>query len=1439
MPLPVNSQYAPPKSWEEFEDLCADLYGLIWKDPGTQKHGRQGQPQSGVDIYGKFDGVKYNGVQCKKKSVWPPTELKIDEVDEEIAKAKTWKPGLKHFIIATTAATDKAIQEHVRLVTVAHKKRKLFSVEVASWDQITRHLTDYRALLVKYGYVQEIDPATVKFVVAETLQQSATVAHLKPAIADPGAEVVDALERDLTTRYWRAIRRSFFPETLNADEFASVADIAQEQAYHAVSPGLRKKVLLRAARSEAVRGSADKAKELLRVAQEMKGSESDLLARARILEGSDINGAMVLLRDKTDADSRSTFFNMLVRHRSPAEGLKWLDDQKIKISDLTINGLQTLATAHLQSGQFDKLRELLDQVTPTQFSEAPYFRFLRAMINVASILPVPDRELAISSFQMDARRGTRSILDDTTTALRLDKAIDDLSVLLPLASELELPNARRLAEAYLRWCELLHPHRRTKALAHLREEMKDPRLAKERLSLAFAFDPEFKSDAVDDYLARREKLGGFDDDDLRAALIVRIHSGDPASVAALISRHRARFEASYNDPPIFTIELQALALAGETTSARLLLIKHKDDITPDGIAQFEALIAKGEGKDAVAEDLRAYEATKTPEALRTLVGSLSAREDHRAAAKYAEELYAQSLDPRDIALVAYSYAQLGDGLQFIRIIETHPFLEDRDPEFRRHYAWELFGLGRLKEAKSRTEMLARQFPANRDLQLEIAIAIESGEWETLARPLSAFLDDTSKHSGLELIRAAHIAQQSGQGPMMDLVRAAVAKAEENPHVWLGAYTLVIEEGLEDDIPDSHLWLRKALVLSDKKGPVQQFELKELVPQQIEWDKRTRDISERITRAEVPLVIAAPGLRTTVVDILLRNIVRNSVIGDARKKYALPLFSGHRVPTHFGEQFQSLGIDVSALLVLGWLGLLPSAFEAFRKITLPATVLTELFDGRRRVQQMQKSRIKRARELEQAILRKHVKTVRPVERTSDQLSKEVGSSLAALIRTAESNDGTVLRPGPVYRPGLDQVVAVVTDALPRLSDMHTLLKVLSDNGALDQATEETARHYFDLQDHTLPGCASPDPSKPLIIDGLALVYLQYTSLLGPVLKVFKDVSIEGSSEDQALAIIEHDQHVEEVLRIIDEIRHTVRTANSAGQVSFGPRRTLGRKLRDEETPSTLHLLSDLSGLDALVCDDRALNKENFAADRQGRRIPCFTTLDILEELKIRGSIKETDWISARHKLRHGGAALVPVTTPEVVNAARRSRLALSIEMRSIQESIDLARIADVPSFPREIQWFASVSIAIKSAVVEIWKSEPDAKISSRLSNLIMNSIPRPQDWQNRWELTSPPGWVEAVDRVIMASLVTPIELTDETRARSYNVWLEKDVLDSIRAVAPERYQAIIEQIRSFILSAEEAHNGKEKKNRPTTRKGVQQRKRPKKGDAKPKRGKAKA
>ena len=52
MPSPTTTKLPIPKSWDEFEDIVADVLKLRWKNPHVTRNGRSGQRQHGVDICG-------------------------------------------------------------------------------------------------------------------------------------------------------------------------------------------------------------------------------------------------------------------------------------------------------------------------------------------------------------------------------------------------------------------------------------------------------------------------------------------------------------------------------------------------------------------------------------------------------------------------------------------------------------------------------------------------------------------------------------------------------------------------------------------------------------------------------------------------------------------------------------------------------------------------------------------------------------------------------------------------------------------------------------------------------------------------------------------------------------------------------------------------------------------------------------------------------------------------------------------------------------------------------------------------------------------------------------------------------------------------------------------------------------------------------------------
>ncbi|MFP9112314.1 hypothetical protein ACLI1A_00090 [Flavobacterium sp. RHBU_3] len=153
-----------PSNWQDFEAICHRLWMDIWNDNETQKNGRQGQAQNGVDIFGRpiYD-KRYHAVQCKDKDSRLGSVLAPNELLSECNKAINFNPKINHFTIATTASRDNNIQEYCR--TLNDAKNLPFSISVWSWNDIESEIA-FRPAILKHFYsgtfVPEIDFDSVK-----------------------------------------------------------------------------------------------------------------------------------------------------------------------------------------------------------------------------------------------------------------------------------------------------------------------------------------------------------------------------------------------------------------------------------------------------------------------------------------------------------------------------------------------------------------------------------------------------------------------------------------------------------------------------------------------------------------------------------------------------------------------------------------------------------------------------------------------------------------------------------------------------------------------------------------------------------------------------------------------------------------------------------------------------------------------------------------------------------------------------------------------------------------------------------------------------------------------------------------------------------------------------------------------------------------------------
>jgi hypothetical protein len=256
---------------------------------------------------------------------------------------------------------------------------------------------------------------------------------------------------------------------------------------------------------------------------------------------------------------------------------------------------------------------------------------------------------------------------------------------------------------------------------------------------------------------------------------------------------------------------------------------------------------------------------------------------------------------------------------------------------------------------------------------------------------------------------------------------------------------------------------------------------------------------------------------------------------------------------------------------------------------------------------------------------------------------------------------------------------------------------------------------------------------------------------------------------------------------------------------GPQHQPSTKAADDvddtgPTIPTIHLLADLKQADAVLIDDRALNKEPFVVDSRGHRARIVTTLDLLEDHRERGVVTEVEYRSLRHKLRSAGAMLVPAFADEIVSAAQRSKNKESAELRAIRESISLARTASLPRFPGEMPWLAQVSLAIKQAILRVWYDEPDKTRAARLASGLLQLRLRPEEWRDLWEGPIPPQWEREVEAVIAASLAMQVDLEADA-LEAYHRWFEHNLLGPMRESNPDTYERVVEKVRAFILTTD--------------------------------------
>jgi hypothetical protein len=630
--------------------------------------------------------------------------------------------------------------------------------------------------------------------------------------------------------------------------------------------------------------------------------------------------------------------------------------------------------------------------------------------------------------------------------------------------------------------------------------------------------------------------------------------------------------------------------------------------------------------------------------------------------KYAPILVKEDKREEDYELAQKAFFLERKYKEVIELAETYPELHARKDEFASVLGWTLFHLGHVLEARTiARELVGRRHEAN-DRELDVNTAMETGDWGHLQLIVAREVSRIPQLDAASLVRLARLAFESGS-PYVDQFRdAAMAAAPDKPEPYLAAYQLSVDRGDEYQESRAHEWFQKAVQLSGPTGPIQQVQLKEVVNKTSGWNDRVENTNDLVAQAKIPLDVAARVLNRQPIELFVGVAKRNERTSDPKLRYPILAFFGARGPDAL-DGVRRIALDITALYTLDHLGLLGKVIGAFDQVRIAPSTLSSLFIDKQFIRFRQPSEVAKARHIQDLIARKRLKVIKPTRLSvAETASLDIDPDLHLLLNTARENKAIVVRSAPVFklRSLLEETVDMRGFA-DCLADTHEILRFLK--GKVTKSVAEGAQTYLGQVDQRWSFKSKRITKRSIVyLDQLSVVYFHYVGLLDTLIQEVKKVFIHEEVEIHYDAIVRGSEASADLLGAVERIRATLNAAIEAGSgVMFTARRQLPSSSAEDDEPEgfgaklpSVDIMSDLSEVDAVICDDRYLIHEGRWSDGT-KSAPCATTLDLVHALNSRGHLSETQIRENYHRLRSAGYHPVPFNAEELRQELNRAEI----------------------------------------------------------------------------------------------------------------------------------------------------------------------------------------
>ncbi|WP_125784688.1 hypothetical protein [Pseudoalteromonas rubra] len=1159
-------------------------------------------------------------------------------------------------------------------------------------------------------------------------------------------------------------------------------------------------------------------KSYLKESKRLTGTEEAEVAEAFIaaVEGNEAEAVDKFLNKPTPL-SYSAVFMLKQRKQKATDAIQWLFDSGLTIRSLDSDGQQSLLNCLLQAEQWEKALEQVDELGDLTRIDSIGLSYTVAMSLLTNSVNVPEIRRNIV-LEVPFAAETYPLADDAKSVelrLKAAKMFTYCSALIDCDVGKDIVT---LSNQYSLWLRLRTPETQEDAQRELQSFFSDYSIdSLTFLPLAFSFGLDVDYDKVENEVDKLSILYGETKRDLGLARFILAHKQKGYTEALEYIRiHRTQIEKGVNPSAATMFEIEVLAGCGLVDEAEALL--ESDNLVPEEQKLLlKNIIATRRGEDPIALAVEQYKETQKVSDLAQLVKILSTAGTKDEFLSYAKELFERTKTVSDAINLASAYSKNEKFLELDKFLERYMEIVERSELLKLHKAWSLFRSGDLKSARELTDELSKNGNDRLDVEtLEIHLYIFSGNWDALAAIVEARWERKEELSKSELLQTASIAKVQLPGRAKEILDYATQKFPDDPEVLASAYFTATSLGWEDNKSSSE-WLNRAAVLSSENdGPIHtgSFEdMKEMMYAQREQNDR---VYKAYLNNEAPIFLLAELLHRSLSDFYLIQPLENTKNKAVHKKSAIAAF--HSVREERTIDADSITVDVSSVLTIGYLGLLEQLFKLFDKIVISHSLLKWLYDEKQKVAYHQPSQISKAKNFESLILDECIKVAPSCLIEDPKLALSVGDELAMLLETAANRDtidhqSVVVSSYPTYHIGTFRQEEVdLSVHYKNLVSCTTLIGKLKELSLLTDTEHNSAVQYLKQQQHgeTWPEEPELSDSASVYLDSLSVTYLMALGVLdkfkGTGIKLF----VHSDDNRRYKALRSFDSTIHKADLILDQIKVAFHTGLEAGQVTLSEMLDSSERKghRVESTPiSELFHKKNITG--GVLIDDRTINQNaNIKIGNQTE--PVFTTLDLLETLQQEGEISAEDKYVYRAKLRESGFGVITASSEEVQYHLDKSNVKDGVlrpgkELLLIKQHLSLLKISGLIKLPRDAHWLHNTLKQISDILKRQWNENISIDERIARSNWLYDLIDF-RSWAQCHDIRNEDGLGYFGESIRINLLLVSTEFDEDDRKVEYEKWLNDYVLQPLKNDDSISFNTVVSSSKRFIKNAVETDLG---------------------------------